>query len=162
MGCLSAARIGGESQLCKLVKTAKIWCPSSLACWLYGHENSQPVEIYAVSKIGTALAMNLPGCIDFNLENKMNVFMILLLVALFCGGFALLVPVLTLGALVAVGCGVFLIWLLPILIIMDSNQTTAGEKAAWILAIIFLSWFAWIFYALLAPIKPRERPRYYY
>ena len=92
----------------------------------------------------------------------MNILMVLLLLALFCGGFALLIPVLTIGALVAVGCGVFLIWLLPILIIMDSNETSTGEKAAWILAIIFLSWFAWIFYALLAPIKPKPRQHFYY
>ncbi|MBT5485555.1 MAG: hypothetical protein HOK55_12585, partial [Gammaproteobacteria bacterium] len=50
-------------------------------------------------------------------------------------------------------------WLLPILIIADSEKTSGGEKAVWILAIIFLSWFAWIFYFLLAPIKPK--PRYY-
>lgn len=49
-----------------------------------------------------------------------------------------------------------LIWLLPILIIMNSDKTTGGEKLTWILAIIFLSWFAWIFYFLLAPIKPRR------
>jgi hypothetical protein len=29
-----------------------------------------------------------------------------------------------------------------------------------VLAIIFLSWFAWIFYFLLAPLKPRNRLRY--
>jgi hypothetical protein len=50
--------------------------------------------------------------------------------------------------------------LLFFLIIANSDKTTGGEKFAWILAIIFLSWFAWIFYFLLAPIKPR--PRYYY
>lgn len=49
-----------------------------------------------------------------------------------------------------------LIWLLPILIILNSDKTTGGEKLAWILAIIFLSWFAWIFYFLLAPVKPRR------
>jgi hypothetical protein len=80
--------------------------------------------------------------------------------ALICGGVVLMIPVLTLGAIVAVVAGCFLLWLLPILIIADSDKTTGGEKAAWILAIIFLSWFAWIFYFLLAPIK--QRPRYYY
>jgi hypothetical protein len=50
----------------------------------------------------------------------------------------------------------FFIWLLPILIILNSDKTSGGEKLAWILAIIFLSWFAWIFYFLLAPIKPRR------
>ena len=52
--------------------------------------------------------------------------------------------------------GAIVIWLLPILIILNSDKTTGGEKLAWILAIIFLSWFAWIFYFLLAPLKPRR------
>jgi hypothetical protein len=52
--------------------------------------------------------------------------------------------------------GAVFIWLLPIILILGSDKTTGGEKAAWILAIIFLSWFAWIFYFLLAPIKPRR------
>lgn len=88
------------------------------------------------------------------------VLVILLLLFLFCGGFALLVPVFTLGAVVAGALLCFLLWLLPILIIAGSDKTTGAEKLAWILAIIFLSWFAWIFYFLLAPVKPR--PRYYY
>jgi len=90
----------------------------------------------------------------------MNVLLTLFVMALICGGVVLMIPVLTLGAIVAVVAGCFLLWLLPILIIADSDKTTGGEKAAWILAIIFLSWFAWIFYFLLAPIK--QRPRYYY
>jgi hypothetical protein len=49
-----------------------------------------------------------------------------------------------------------IIWLLPILIIVNSDKTHGGEKLAWILAIVFLSWFAWIFYFLLAPVKPRK------
>ncbi|WP_353620497.1 PLDc N-terminal domain-containing protein [Spartinivicinus marinus] len=36
---------------------------------------------------------------------------------------------------------------------MSSSKTTGGEKLAWLLALVFISWFAWIFYALLAPIK---------
>jgi hypothetical membrane protein len=48
------------------------------------------------------------------------------------------------------------IWLLPIIIIIGSDRTTGGEKAAWVLAVIFVSWFAWVFYMLLAPIKNRE------
>lgn len=50
---------------------------------------------------------------------------------------------------------IFGIWLLPILIIMFSRKTSGGEKLAWILAVIFISWFAWIFYLLLAPIKKK-------
>lgn len=44
-------------------------------------------------------------------------------------------------------------WLLPIIIILSSSKTTGGEKLAWVLLIIFVSWLAWIFYWLLAPIK---------
>lgn len=68
------------------------------------------------------------------------------------------IPVLSLGLALLVVAGGFFIWLLPILLILGSDVTSGGEKAAWILAIIFLSWFAWIFYLFLAPIKPR---RYY-
>ncbi len=46
-------------------------------------------------------------------------------------------------------------WLLPILAILISSRTRGREKLAWILAVIFISWFAWIFYLLLAPIKKR-------
>jgi hypothetical protein len=47
------------------------------------------------------------------------------------------------------------IWLLPLLFIASSSKTTGSEKLAWIIAVIFVSWFAWIFYMLLAPIKKR-------
>lgn len=48
------------------------------------------------------------------------------------------------------------IWLIPVLLIATSNRTHGGEKAAWILSMIFISWFAWIFYLLLAPLKSRS------
>ena len=46
-------------------------------------------------------------------------------------------------------------WLLPIIIIASSRKTSGGEKLAWLLAVLFVSWFAWIFYLLLAPIKKK-------
>ena len=46
-----------------------------------------------------------------------------------------------------------LIWLMPFLIVITSSKVSGTEKLAWLLAMIFISWFAWIFYALLAPIK---------
>jgi hypothetical protein len=46
-------------------------------------------------------------------------------------------------------------WLLPILVILSSSRTNGGEKFAWVLAVLFVSWFAWVFYLLLAPIKNR-------
>ena len=85
---------------------------------------------------------------------------LLLLVAIGLG-LAVLIPVLGFLLAFALPFGAFLIWLLPILIIAGSDKTTGGEKLAWILAIIFLSWFAWIFYFLLAPIKKRPVYRPY-
>lgn len=52
------------------------------------------------------------------------------------------------------------IWLLPIILITGSDRTSGAEKLAWILAVIFITWFAWIFYMLLAPLKPRDRYTY--
>ena len=68
-----------------------------------------------------------------------------------------------LAALFLMVCGLYalLIWLLPIILIAGSDRTSGGEKAAWILAVIFVSWFAWVFYLLLAPLKQPER-RYRY
>lgn len=50
-----------------------------------------------------------------------------------------------------------IIWLIPVVMILVSKRTEGGEKAAWILAVIFISWFAWIFYLLLAPLTSRRR-----
>lgn len=83
---------------------------------------------------------------------------LLFIVAVVLGVF-LLIPVLGFALALAVPLGGFLIWLLPILIIAGSDRTTGGEKLAWILAIVFLSWFAWIFYFLLAPISRRSCER---
>jgi hypothetical protein len=92
----------------------------------------------------------------------MNVLGALLIVLAVGLGLTVLLPIVGIGLALALVFGCFFIWLLPILIIAASDKTTAGEKLAWILAIIFLSWFAWIFYFLLAPLKePRERYRYY-
>lgn len=48
------------------------------------------------------------------------------------------------------------IWLLPIVLIAGSDRTSGGEKLAWVLAVIFVTWFAWVFYLLLAPLKKPE------
>ncbi len=49
------------------------------------------------------------------------------------------------------------IYAVPIFLIGTSDRTQGGEKAAWILAVIFVSWFAWVFYLLLAPLKGPAR-----
>lgn len=72
----------------------------------------------------------------------------------------LLIPIVTVGAVMSIGLLGLFIWFLPILIILASDRTCGGEKLAWILAIVFLSWFAWIFYFLLAPISRRRRGEY--
>jgi hypothetical protein len=46
-----------------------------------------------------------------------------------------------------------LVWLLPLIIISRSSATSGQEKMAWILAVLFISWGAFIFYLLLAPIR---------
>ncbi len=52
-------------------------------------------------------------------------------------------------------------WLLPFILVATSDRTTGREKVAWLLALIFISWFAWIFYLLIAPISQRpQRGRY--
>ncbi len=48
------------------------------------------------------------------------------------------------------------VWVLPIIVILFSGKTTCGEKLAWILAVLFISWFAFIFYQLLAPVKKKN------
>ncbi|WP_339722597.1 hypothetical protein [uncultured Paraglaciecola sp.] len=58
-------------------------------------------------------------------------------------------------------CGLvfFIVWIIPIILIGVSDRTSGGEKLAWILAVIFVSWFAWIFYLLLAPLKSQPYSR---
>jgi hypothetical protein len=90
----------------------------------------------------------------------MKLLSALLSFVIVCAIILMMIPVLTAGLAILVVAGCFFIWFLPILLILGSDVTSGGEKFAWILAIIFLSWFAWIFYFLLAPLKPRNRLRY--
>lgn len=64
--------------------------------------------------------------------------------------------VFTLSTIALLILGFLLLYLLPIIIIALSNRTAGMEKLAWILLVIFVSWFAWIFYALFAPISDRR------
>lgn len=61
----------------------------------------------------------------------------------------------SLGALLLIGI-IGIIWLLPFVSILLSSKTSGKEKLAWILAVLFVSWFAWIFYLLLAPINKKN------
>ena len=51
--------------------------------------------------------------------------------------------------------GVF--WLVPLFIIGKSNKVGRNEKLAWIFATLFVSWVSFIFYLLLAPLKPNDK-----
>jgi hypothetical protein len=51
------------------------------------------------------------------------------------------------------------IWLLPIILILGSKKTNGAEKLLWILAVVFVSWFAWILYLLLAPLGGERSER---
>jgi hypothetical protein len=86
--------------------------------------------------------------------------LLLILIAVAIGLFVL-APIVAFCLAFAVPIGALIIWFLPILIIATSDKTGAAEKLAWILATIFLSWFAWVFYFLLAPLSDRTRDRHY-
>jgi hypothetical protein len=77
-------------------------------------------------------------------------------------GAVVLIPILGVVLGIGVAVGGVLLWLLPIVLIAASDKVGTAEKILWILAIVFLSWFAWIFYFFFAPVfdKPR-RPSYY-
>lgn len=50
------------------------------------------------------------------------------------------------------------IWFLPFVLVATSARTSGKEKILWLLALLCISWFAWIIYALFAPVLPvRER-----
>ena len=92
----------------------------------------------------------------------MKVLTALAILLLVCLCIVALAPVVAVGLSFSAALVCLFIWFLPILIIVTSDRTTGGEKLAWVLAIIFLSWFAWIFYFLLAPIKKPDYREYRY
>jgi hypothetical protein len=51
---------------------------------------------------------------------------------------------------------VLVVWLIPIILILTSNKTSGAEKLFWLLAVVFVSWFAWILYILLAPLGEKN------
>ena len=95
------------------------------------------------------------------MELKMKFLTGLLVLIAACIGLAMLIPILTFGLVILCLGGAFLIWALPIIIILSSDETSGVEKICWVLAIVCLSWFAWIFYFFLAPISPKREYLYY-
>ena len=89
----------------------------------------------------------------------MNFISALFTVLLVFAAIVLLGPVLAAGAGLALVLGCAFLWFLPFILILFSDRASGGEKLAWILLMIFFSWFAWIFYFLLAPVSRRHAPR---
>ncbi|MDR7090345.1 hypothetical protein [Cellvibrio fibrivorans] len=58
---------------------------------------------------------------------------------------------LQLGMLVAI----LLVWLLTIIDIARSSRVDKDEKLIWIFTCLALSWFCWILFYALAPLKKR-------
>jgi hypothetical protein len=77
-------------------------------------------------------------------------------------GAIVLIPILGVVLGLAAALGGVLLWLLPIVLIAASDKVGTAEKILWILAIVFLSWFAWILYFFFAPVFDRPQRRSYY
>jgi TctA family transporter len=77
-------------------------------------------------------------------------------------GAVLLIPVFGVVLGLAVTLGGVVLWLLPIVLIAASDKVGTAEKLLWILAIVFLSWFAWIFYFFFAPVFDKPQRQSYY
>ena len=92
----------------------------------------------------------------------MNLLGGLLTIVVVVVGVVLLLPLVGFGLAILFALGGVLLWLLPIVIIAASDKTSTSEKILWILAIVLLSWFAWILYFFFAPVFDRpERHRAY-
>ena len=91
-----------------------------------------------------------------------NVLGTLLTVVAIIVGAVVLIPILGVVLGLAVAFGGVVLWLLPIVLIAASDKVGGAEKILWILAIVFLSWFAWIFYFFFAPVFDKPQRQSYY
>ncbi|MDO6508747.1 hypothetical protein Q4506_17190 [Colwellia sp. 4_MG-2023] len=55
------------------------------------------------------------------------------------------------GIILVLVIGLF--WLIPLVMLLKSKRTSGGTKALWVLAYVFVAWFAWLAYILLVPKK---------
>lgn len=85
----------------------------------------------------------------------MNVLGALLTAVVVVVAVVVLLPLVGIGLAIVFALGGVLLWLLPIIIIAASDKVSTSEKILWILAIVFLSWFAWILYFFFAPLFDR-------
>ena len=52
---------------------------------------------------------------------------------------------------------VVVIWGIPLTFILSDPSISTKEKAIWIFAVLFVSWFAWLLYFFVAPVLPRPK-----
>jgi hypothetical protein len=95
------------------------------------------------------------GAVRAVVEIAMNALGALLTAVAVVVGVVVLLPLVGIGLAILFSLGGVLLWLLPIVIIAASDKVTTSEKVLWILAIVFLSWFAWILYFFFAPLFDR-------
>lgn len=50
---------------------------------------------------------------------------------------------------------VIFLYMIPILWVLFSRKVSGVEKLGWVLAILFISWIAWIIFLIVAPVKKR-------
>lgn len=57
------------------------------------------------------------------------------------------------GAAIAI----VVLWGIPLGFILSDPIISRKERIIWVFAVVFVSWFAWLLYFLVAPVLPRER-----
>lgn len=62
-----------------------------------------------------------------------------------------------LGVAVGLTVLVFILWGIPIIFVVSDPIISKKEKAIWVFAVWFGSWFSWLLYQYVAPILPRQK-----
>ncbi|MFN1548473.1 hypothetical protein ACK14S_03760 [Vibrio natriegens] len=50
-----------------------------------------------------------------------------------------------------------LVWLIPMILVLNSTRTHGKEKLGLLIAMVSISWLAWALYLLFAPLKPNVK-----
>jgi hypothetical protein len=65
-----------------------------------------------------------------------------------------------LSFLIAILIFIIVFWITPIMMIIKNQETSKKEKALWIFAAFFVSWFAFILFVFIAPVLPNDDDRF--
>ena len=52
---------------------------------------------------------------------------------------------------------IVIVWGIPLGFIVSDPLISKKERMIWIFAVVFVSWFAWLLYFLVAPVLPKEK-----